>query len=97
MCDKVLGMITCCPSNLGTALRAGVHIMIPKLIKRIGFEEIDKIARKMNCQVRGSRGEHTEVVDFVDLSNWRRLGYPEYTLVEDMIKCANQMSEMEDQ
>ena len=95
MRDDVLGMITCCPTNLGTAMRGGVHIMIPKLIKKIGFEEIDKIAREMNCQARGSSGEHSEVVDRVDLSNWRRLGYPEYELVEDMIKCVNKFSEME--
>ena len=69
--------------------------MIPKLIKKIGFEEIDKIAREMNCQARGSSGEHSEVVDRVDLSNWRRLGYPEYELVNDMIKCVNKFSELE--
>lgn len=97
MRDEVLGMITCCPTNLGTALRGGVHIKIPKLIKRIGFEKIDEIAREINCQARGSSGEHSEVVDRVDLSNWRRLGYPEYELVEDMIKCVNKISKMEDE
>jgi len=97
MRDDVLGMITCCPTNLGTALRGGVHIKIPKLIARIGFDEIDAIARRMNCQARGSSGEHSEVVDRVDISNWRRLGYPEYELVEDMIKCVNEISSMEDE
>jgi len=97
MRNDVLGMITCCPTNLGTALRGGVHIIIPKLIKRIGFEAIDKMAREMNCQARGSSGEHSEVVDRVDISNWRRLGYPEYELVEDMIKCVNKVSQMEDE
>ena len=37
------------------------------------------------------------MVDRVDISNWRRLGVPEYILVEDMIKCANKLAEMEDQ
>jgi len=41
MSDPVLGMITCCPSNLGTCMRGSVHILVPKLIKKIGFEEID--------------------------------------------------------
>ena len=97
MRDDTLGMITCCPTNLGTAMRGGVHIIIPKLIKRIGFDEIDKIARGMKCQARGSSGEHSEVVDRVDISNWRRLGYPEYELVEDMIQCVNKISAMEDE
>ncbi len=45
MSDPVLGMITCCPSNLGTCMRGSVHILVPKLIKKIGFEAIDKFAR----------------------------------------------------
>ena len=49
----------------------------------------------MNCQARGSSGEHSEVIDRIDISNWRRLGFSEYTLVEDMIKCANTLSQME--
>lgn len=49
MSDPILGLITCCPSNLGTAMRGSVHILVPKLIKNIGFDKIDEIAREMNC------------------------------------------------
>ena len=94
--DPVLGMITCCPTNLGTAMRASVHILLPKLIASLGFEKLDEIARTMNCQVRGSMGEHSEVVDRIDISNWRRLGFKECDLVQDMIRCVNKMAEMED-
>lgn len=87
--DPVVGMIACCPSNLGTCMRGSVHILLPKLIEKIGFKEIDRIAREMGCQARGSSGEHSEVVDRIDISNWRRLGFPEYKLVDDMIRCAN--------
>ena len=39
--DENLGYITSCPTNLGTALRASVHIKLPKLgVKRDLFEEI---------------------------------------------------------
>ena len=31
--DEHLGYITSCPTNLGTALRASVHIKLPKLSK----------------------------------------------------------------
>ena len=96
MSDPVLGVITCCPSNLGTAMRASVHILVPKLIASIGFEELDKIARTMNCQVRGSSGEHSKVVDRIDISNWRRLGFQEWHLIQDMIRCVNKLSGMED-
>ena len=33
MSDPVLGMISCCPSNLGTGLRASVHINLFRLLK----------------------------------------------------------------
>jgi protein-arginine kinase len=97
MSDPILGMITCCPTNLGTGMRGSVHILVPKLIKSIGFDKIDEIARGMNCQARGSTGEHSEVVDRIDISNWRRLGFPEYQLVEDMIKCVNELAKKEDE
>lgn len=97
MSDPILGMITCCPTNIGTGMRGSVHILVPKLIKKIGFEKIDEIARTMNCQARGSTGEHSEVVDRIDISNWRRLGFPEYELVQDMINCVNKLSKMEDE
>ncbi len=96
MSDPVLGMVTCCPSNLGTAMRGSVHILVPKLIASLGFDKLDEIARTMNCQVRGSSGEHSEVVDRIDISNWRRLGFKECDLIQDMIRCVNKMAEMED-
>lgn len=63
--------------------------MLPKLIKKIGFDEIHKLCLMHNCHARGSSGEHSEVVDRIDISNWRRIGFPEYELIEDMINCAN--------
>lgn len=91
------GCITCCPTNLGTGMRGSVHILVPKLIKSMGFEAIDKFARERGCQARGSTGEHSEVIDRIDISNWRRLGYKECDLVQDMIKCANELAKMEDE
>lgn len=96
MMHPKFGAVTCCPSNIGTGMRGSVHIMVPKLIAAIGFEEIDRRCRQRNCQARGSSGEHSEVVDRIDVSNWRRIGLPEYELVEDMIRCANFLAEEED-
>jgi len=96
MMHPKFGAVTCCPSNIGTGLRGSVHILVPKLIATIGFEAIDKLCRERNCQARGSSGEHSAVVDRIDISNWRRIGYPEYELVEDMLKCANFLAEEED-
>jgi len=97
MAHPVLGCITCCPSNLGTGMRNSVHLLIPKLIAKHGLAGIDAMCRDRHCQARGSSGEHSAVVDRVDISNWRRLGFPEYQLVEDMINTANYLAELEEQ
>jgi len=97
MMHPKFGSVSCCPSNIGTGMRGSVHIMVPKLIAKIGFEAIDKLARENNCQARGSSGEHSEVVDRIDVSNWRRIGFAEHELVSDMIKFANLLAKKEDE
>ena len=81
--DDHLGYITSCPTNLGTALRASVHIALPKLGERM--EEFQQIADQYNVQIRGIHGEHSQSADHVyDISNKRRLGLSEVNLVQDM-------------
>lgn len=78
--DDHLGYITSCPTNLGTALRASVHIKLPYLAKN--KEAFNKIADQFYVQIRGIHGEHTETDDGVfDISNKRRLGRSEKDLV----------------
>merc|ERR1711988_834040 len=82
--DEHLGYITSCPTNLGTALRASVHIKLPKLAKEKA--KFNEIADKYYVQIRGIHGEHSETDDGVfDISNKRRLGRSEKQLVQDMI------------
>ena len=93
--NEHLGMITCCPTNLGTGLRGGVHIVLPNLFKVKGLKEMDGFVRTMGCQVRGTHGEHTEIVDTCDISNFHRVGKPEYELVQNMIDTVNTVVKME--
>ena len=82
--DEHLGYITSCPTNLGTALRASVHIKLPKLMSN--KDKFNAIADQYFVQIRGIHGEHTETNDGVfDISNRRRLGRSERELVQDMI------------
>jgi len=77
-----LGYLTFCPTNLGTTLRASVHIKIPKLSATPEFKEF---CDKLNIQARGIHGEHTESVGGVyDISNKRRLGLTEYEAIMEM-------------
>lgn len=92
--DEKLGYITSCPTNLGTALRASVHIRLPKLGQQ--KEEFQKIADKYFVQIRGAHGEHTETDDHVyDISNRRRLGRSTVDLVQDMYDGVKAMIEKE--
>ena len=78
--DDHLGYITSCPTNLGTALRASVHIKLPYLSKNKA--KFNEIADKYYVQIRGIHGEHTESDDGIfDISNKRRLGRSERDLV----------------
>jgi len=92
--SKQLGYITSCPTNLGTALRASVHIHLPNLgCKKAEFQAI---ADKFNVQIRGAHGEHTETDDHIyDISNKRRLGLSEVNLVQDMYNGVKAMIEAE--
>jgi creatine kinase/arginine kinase len=81
--DDHLGYIATCPTNMGTGLRASVHISLPKLMKNPKLHQ--SIADKYHVQIRGIHGEHTETDDGVfDISNMRRLGRNEIQLVQDM-------------
>lgn len=92
--DEHLGYITSCPTNLGTALRASVHIKLPCLAKNKA--KFNEIADKYYVQIRGIHGEHTETDDGVfDISNKRRLGRSEKDLVQDMYNGVKAMIDAE--
>lgn len=77
------GNITTCPSNLGTTLRASVHIQLPNLAK--DPERLQEMANSLQLQIRGTGGEHTAIEDGVmDISNKRRLGFTEFELVKGL-------------
>ena len=81
--DDHFGYVSTCPTNMGTGLRASVHINLPKLMKNPKLHQ--SIADKYQVQIRGIHGEHTETDDGVfDISNLRRLGRNEVQLVQDM-------------
>jgi len=92
--DDHLGYITSCPSNLGTGLRASVHIKLPKLGNK--KDDFQTIADKYHVQIRGAHGEHSESDDHVyDISNMRRLGRSEVELVQDMYNGVKAMIKRE--
>lgn len=81
--DQRLGYLTSCPTNLGTAMRASVHICLPQLSSDL--PAFKKITDFHHLQIRGIHGEHSESESGIfDISNQRRLGVTEVECVQDM-------------
>nr|BAA95594.1 arginine kinase [Nautilus pompilius] len=88
-----MGYLTFCPSNLGTTLRASVHIRIPKVSALPNFNDI---CAKHNLQARGIHGEHTQSVGGIyDISNKRRMGLTEIEAVQEMRIGVEKIIELE--
>jgi len=78
-----LGYLTSCPTNLGTAMRASVHIRLPGLAA--DEARLKALAAKHGLQVRGTHGEHSQSEGAVyDVSNKRRLGITEVEAVRQL-------------
>jgi len=79
--DK-FGYLTYCPTNIGTGLRASVHVRVPNVSANGKLKELCK---EYALQPRGVHGEHTESVGGVyDISNKVRIGKTEWELIKTM-------------
>ncbi|XP_068214749.1 arginine kinase 1-like [Palaemon carinicauda] len=89
-----LGFLSFCPTNLGTAIRASVHIRLPLLGE--DRQTLEETAAKFNLQVRGTSGEHSEAEDYVfDISNRRRLGLTEMEALKEMYDGIREIIQLE--
>ncbi|XP_057580779.1 creatine kinase U-type, mitochondrial isoform X2 [Hippopotamus amphibius kiboko] len=93
MWNERLGYILTCPSNLGTGLRAGVHIKLPLLSKDSRFP---KILENLRLQKRGTGGVDTAATGSIfDISNLDRLGKSEVELVQLVVDGVNYLIDCE--
>ena len=93
MWNEHLGFILACPSNLGTGLRASVHVKLPSLAKDARFKDI---LMKLRLQKRGTGGFDTASDDSTfDVSNLDRLGLSEVELVQKVVDGVKLLVEME--
>jgi arginine kinase len=82
VCHPKFGHLTFCPTNIGTGLRASVHVRVPKTAEQ---GKLNDICSGMDLQPRGIHGEHTESVGGVyDISNKIRIGRTEWNLINTM-------------
>ena len=91
--DPRLGFLTSCPTNVGTSMRASVHVRLTLLGRLPGFFEL---VERLKLEVRGKYGEtdkhHTGVFD---ISNAERLGKSEVHLINVMVEGVAKLIELE--
>ena len=92
------GVVTSCPTNIGTAMRASVHIALPKLTADGTEKKCKEIAKPLGLSVRGLGGEHTPIGadGTVDISPSARFCISEAQILVALYRGVSQLKAAED-
>merc|ERR1719464_1150096 len=92
------GYVTSCPTNLGTGMRASVHIKVPNLTSDGSDAKAKKICKPLGLSVRGLGGEHTAIGSdgTIDLSPSARFAITESEIIVALYKGISQLKAAED-
>lgn len=91
--DPRLGFLTSCPTNVGTSMRASVHVRLTNLGRLPGFFEL---VERLKLEVRGKYGEtDRHYTGVFDISNAERLGKSEVHLINVMVEGVAKLIELE--
>jgi protein arginine kinase len=90
------GYLTCCPTNIGTALRVSVMMHLPAAALSKQMDKVLQSLARLNFTVRGFFGEGTSPVgDLFQISNQVSLGKAETEIIEEMKSIIPQIVEFE--
>ena len=92
------GFITSCPTNLGTAMRASLHLPLPNLTEGgCNLGPAQKTAAGFGLAVRGAGGEHSDAGagGVVDISPRARLGVTESEIMRCLYEGAAALWDLE--
>lgn len=93
--DDALGHLSSCPTNLGTAMRASVHIRLPKISS--SSTEFKSVCEELGLSIRGVHGEHSESEGgLYDISNKHRLGVSERECLQTLHEGVRRLIELEE-
>ena len=95
--DADFGYVTSCPSNLGTGMRASVHVKVPNLTADGTDTKAKAICKPLGLSVRGLGGEHTPIGKdgTIDLSPSARLFIKERDIIAKLYEGIRQLMEEE--
>lgn len=92
--SESIGNLASCPTNLGTAMRASVHMQLDTLAT--DETALKQQAEALGLQVRGIHGEHSASEGGVyDISNRLRMGVTEKKAVSHLINGINTLAALD--
>jgi protein arginine kinase len=90
--DSQLGYLTCCPTNVGTGMRASVMLHLPGLLLSGQLSSAMQGIRTLGLAVRGIYGEGTENHGgFFQISNQSTLGESEKMIIDRLHSVISQL------
>merc|ERR1711865_588492 len=91
------GGVTSCPTNIGTGMRASLHIPLPNLTADGTDKKAKEIAGPLGLSVRGLGGEHTPIGadGTVDISPRARLFIKERDIIAKLYEGVRLLMEQE--
>ena len=90
------GYLTCCPTNIGTGIRASAMLHLPALIMTGYIKRILEACSKLGIAVRGIYGENSEASgNMFQISNQTTLGQSEEEIINNIKNITSQIIEQE--
>ncbi|MCR4435176.1 MAG: protein arginine kinase [Clostridiales bacterium] len=94
--DDHYGYLTCCPTNLGTGIRASAMIHLPALVMTGYIKGVLDACGKLGVAVRGRYGENSEASgNIFQISNQMTLGLTEEEIITHITNVTFQIIEQE--
>jgi protein-arginine kinase len=92
------GVVTSCPTNVGTGMRASLHIQLPNLTSDGTDTQVKAIAKPLGLSVRGLGGEHTPIGadGTVDISPSARFCITEAQIIATLYRGIEELKKAED-
>ncbi len=92
------GVVTSCPTNLGTGMRASVHIPLPNLTRDGSDARAKAVCKPLGLSVRGLGGEHTAIGEggICDISPSSRFCIKEAEIVTALYQGLKRLKAEED-
>ncbi len=90
--DSTFGYLTCCPTNMGTGMRASVMVHLPALTMSGNINNIIDSLSQLGMTVRGIFGEGSKATGHIyQISNQLTLGETEENILERFVQVIGEV------